>query len=363
MIRWERRNRLGWHASLLSVGLALALTLVLTFLALWLTTGQPFAAFWQMLTFPWQAERALTQWGKALNPAFYLSLIALGLSIAYRANVWNIGAEGQFALGAIVGFGAWLGMGMPQSSWALPIILLAGAAGGMAWAAIPAALRTLANTNELLVSLMLVYVGAQFLFYLSNGPWEMAAALKPVPTQTESLPAALQFSAIFAQGPKLHWGLLWGWAVYALVALVLGLTLLGYRLAVANHSARAERFAGFSPQGTIWIAFLGSGGLAGLAGAIFLTGDTGYLVDQSNFLQNYGFTAIIVAFLGRLHPLGIVLAGLTLGYLEGGAGWLQASGLGDDSISGLIQAIALFCTLGTAILGTHRPRWEARAWT
>lgn len=358
MITWEHRESVGWQTSLKSIGIALALTLLLTFGALWLTTGMPLEAFWQMLTYPWQAERALTQWGKALNPAFYLSLIALGLSISYRANVWNIGAEGQFAIGSVFAFGAWLLLGMPNGLWAIPIILLSGAVGGMVWAAIPAALRTLANTNELLVSLMLVYVGAQFLFYLSNGPWEMSAAMKPVPTRTESIPDSLLFTSVFSQGPKLHWGLVWGWQIYLVVAALLAFTLLGYRLSVANQSKRAERFAGFSPVGTIWIAFLFSGGLAGLAGGIFLIGDTGYLVDQSNFLQNYGFTAIIVAFLGRLNPLGILLAGLALGYLEGGAGWLQASGLGDDSISGIIQVIALFCTLGTATLVTHRISWR-----
>ena len=145
------------------------------------------------------------------------------------------------------------------------------------------------------------------------------------------------------------------------MSFILSLTLLGYRLAVARHGPRTERFAGFSPKGTIWIAFLLSGGLAGFAGALFLSGDTGYLVDASNFLQNYGFTAIIVAFLGRLHPLGILGAGLALGYIEGGARWLQASGLGDDSISGLIQAIALFCTLGTATLVTHQITWQQRS--
>ena len=360
MMTWERRADTGFRESMIALFVALGLTLILTFFALWLTSGRPFEAFWQLLTFPWQAERALTQWGKALNPAMYLSLIALGLCISYRANVWNIGAEGQFAIGAVAAFGAWLALGSPESGAYLPLILLAGTLGGMAWAAIPAALRTLANTNELLVSLMLVYIGAQFLFYLSNGPWETSATLKPVPTTTEELAEALQFSSIFAQGPKLHWGLVWGWQVYAVAAAILTVSLLGYRLAVAQQSARAQRFAGFSPAGTIWIAFLVSGGLAGFAGAIFLSGDTGYLVDQSNFLQNYGFTAIIVAFLGRLNPFGILCAGLLLGYIEGGAGWLQASGLGDDSIAGLIQVIALFSTLATAVLVTHRFVWKGR---
>ena len=209
MIYWQSRPQVTWRDNLRSVGIALALTLMLTFFALWLTSGRPFEAFWHLLTFPWQAERALTQWGKALNPALYLSLIALGLSISYRANVWNIGAEGQFTMGAIAAFGSWLALGSPTSGWYLPVLLITGTLGGMAWAAIPAALRAHAQTNELLVSLMLVYVGAQFLFYLSNGPWETSAILKPVPPTTDELAPALQFTSIFEYGPKLHWGLLW----------------------------------------------------------------------------------------------------------------------------------------------------------
>ena len=323
--------------------------------ALWLTSGQPWAAIWQVLTYPWQAKTAVTQWGKALNPALYLSLIALGLSISYRANVWNIGAEGQFAMGAVGAFGAWLLFGQPDTPWFLSILLLAGMMGGIAWAAIPAVLKVRFNTNELLVSLMLVYIGAQFLFYLSNGPWETLATQKPVPTQTEALPDSLRFSGIFERGPKLHWGLIWGWLAYAVVSALLLFTLLGYRLSVAQASPRAERFAGFSPNRTIWIAFLFSGGLAGLAGAIFLSGDVGFLVDQSNFLRGYGFAAIIIAF-WPLAPLGILLAGLMIGYVVG-ANWLAANGMGDDSDADIIQSIALFCTLGTAILVSHRIEW------
>lgn len=357
-MRLVPRETVTWQHSALSVALALGLTLILTFFALWLTSGKPWEATWQVLSYPWQAKTALTQWGKALNPALYLSLIALGLSISYRANVWNIGAEGQFAMGAIFAFGSWLLVGQPQGAWFLPFLLFAGTLGGMVWAAIPATLRTTLSTNELLVSLMLVYVAGEFLFYLSNGPWETLAVQKPVPTQTESLPEALQFSAIFSKGPKLHWGLVWGWVVYIGVSLGLVLTLLGYRLSVAQASPRAERFAGFSPTGTIWIAFLFSGGLAGFAGALFLSGDVGFLVEQSNFLRGYGFAAIAIAFLGRLHPIGILLAGLLIGYVVGGANWLSAKGLGDDSDADIIQSIALFCTLGTAILVTYKISWR-----
>ena len=105
-MRLVRRDQIGWQQTAGSIAIAIVITLTLTFLTLWLMSGKPLEATWQLLSYPWQAATPIKQWGKALNVAFYLSLIALGLSVSYRANVWNIGAEGQFAMGAIFAFGA-----------------------------------------------------------------------------------------------------------------------------------------------------------------------------------------------------------------------------------------------------------------
>ena len=303
----RRTHITGWH-TILSICIAVTLTTVFSLIILWLTAKQPVEALWQMATYPYQGGTVAVQWGKALNTMAYLAVIGLGLSIGFRANVWNIGAEGQFAFGGIGAFGTWLLFGAPDSTWAIPILLIGGIISGIFWASIPAFLRTKTNTNELLTSLMLVYIAGQTLFFLSNGPWETNFNYSP--PQTDSLPVSVLFKGFFPIATKLHWGLVISGLVYFLVSLILMRTILGFRLAVAENTPKAELFSGFSPQKTVWIAFLFSGGLSGLMGAIYLCGDIGYLTEESNFLRGFGFSAIVVAFLGRLHPVGILVASL-----------------------------------------------------
>ena len=351
----RRRHPSGWH-TVMSVFLAMIATTFLSLIVLWLTAEQPLEALWQMLTYPYQGGTVSVQWGKAVNTMTYLAVIGLGLSIGFRANVWNIGAEGQFAFGGIGAFGTWLFIGTPDSQWATPILLAGGAVCGMGWACIPAFLRTKTNTNELLTSLMLVYVAGQTLFFLSNGPWETNFSYSP--PQTDHLPTNVLFKGFFPITTKLHWGLIISAFVYALISFILLKTILGFRLAVAENTPKAESFSGFSPNKTVWIAFLFSGGLAGLMGAIYLCGDIGYLTEASNFLRGFGFSAIVVAFLGRLHPLGILFAALFLGYVEGGATWIQANLQEDDSIAGFIEVIALMSTLASAVFVNYRIEWN-----
>ena len=244
MISFTAKPHTDWKDSAKSVGIAIVLTLVISLAVLGMTAKQPLLALWEMMTYPYQGGTVAVQWGKALNRAAYLAVIAMGLSIGYRANVWNIGAEGQFALGGIGGLAIWLLFGKPESSLFLPILLIGGVLGGMMWAAIPALLKNRFNTNELLVSLMMVYIAAQMLFFLSNGPWE--APIKYSPPQTDKLPQSLRLAPIIEVASKLHWGVV----LAAIVCLVLGaaltFTLLGYRLAVAEQTPKAERFAGFN---------------------------------------------------------------------------------------------------------------------
>jgi len=352
MIKFIAKPHTDWKDSAVSVAIAVALTLVISLLVLAVTAKQPVTALWEMMTYPYQGGTVAVQWGKALNRAAYLAVIAMGLSIGYRANVWNIGAEGQFALGGIGALGIWLLFGQPDSVFFLPILIISGVAAGMIWAAIPALLKNQFNTNELLVSLMMVYIGAQMLFFLSNGPWE--GPVKYSPPQSDKLPESLRLAPLIAVAAKLHWGVILAAIVCVVLGSVLSFTLLGYRLSVAEQTPKAERYAGFNPKSTVWIAFLVSGGLAGLMGAVYLSGDIGFLTEQSNFLQGFGFTAIVIAFLGRLHPLGIVLAALFIGYVNGGATWVQANLREDDSIAGYVEVIALFSTLATAILVSHK---------
>lgn len=351
MFTLEPRPNITLWTSLRSSAIALAITACISLLVLILMSDRPADAIWQMLTFPWQGRRIEVQFGLVLQQTAYLSVIAIGLAVGFKANVWNIGAEGQFALGSIGAYAGYLALGSPDGLWALPFILLAGVIGGCLWALIPAALRITCNTNELLTSLMMVYIGSHILTYLCIGPWKG----DPKAGQAETYPMADGVRPeAFISGTELHSGLLILFTAFALVAITLLLTLLGYRLRVAQHTPRAERFAGFSPNNTVWLSFLISGAMAGLAGAVYLTAETGKLIQAENYLENFGFAAIVIAFLGRLHPIGILLAAFMISYVNVGASYIQASLGVDDSVADLIEVTALFAFLSTAMLDQYR---------
>ncbi len=355
MIQLELRQNTNWWTSLRSILLALLITAAFSVAVLFVMSDRPADAIWQMLSFPWQGRRMEVQFGLVLQQSAYLAVIALGLSVGYRANIWNIGAEGQFAFGSIGAYAAYLLMGSPDSGWAFPALLLAGIIGGCLWAMIPAFLRVTCNTNELLTSLMLVYVASHLLTYLCIGPLKG----DPKAGQAETYPIAesVQASKLIS-GTELHTGLLVLFVAFIILAAILLFTLLGYRLKVAQHTPRAERFAGFSPNNTVWLSFAISGAMAGLAGAVYLTAETGKLIQAENYLENFGFAAIIIAFLGRLHPVGILLAALMISYVNVGASYIQASLQVDDSVAELIEVVALFAFLGCAVLDQYTVKFK-----
>jgi simple sugar transport system permease protein len=347
-----RRDTTLW-TSVRSILFALAITTVVSVIVMLTMSDRPAEAIWQLLTFPWQGRRMEVQLGLVAQQAAYLATIAIGLSVGFRANVWNIGAEGQFALGSVGAYAGYLLLGSPQSLWALPLILAAGMLGGCVWAMIPAVLRVKFNTNELLTSLMLVYVASHFLTYLCIGPWKG----DPKAGQAETYPLASGVRpADLISGTEFHFGLIILFAAFLILSAFLLFTLLGYRLRVAQFTPRAERFAGFSPNNTIWLSFIISGSMAGLAGAVYMTAETGKLIQAENYLENFGFAAIVIAFLGRLHPVGILLAAVLISYINVGASYIQASLGVDDSVADLIEVVALFAFLGTAMLDLYRVR-------
>ena len=271
-----------------------------------------------------------------------LILIAVGLSVCYLSNIWNIGAEGQFVMGAVVG--AMLPIlypGMQQSPLALPIMLLMGALGGAAYAAIPAFLKARFNTNEILTSLMLVYVAQLFLDWLVRGPWRDPAAMNfpqaPRFTDYAVLPELLPSAG------RANIGILFALIAAVLVWILLTRTRKGFEIRVIGMSPRAGRFAGFSTRGAIFFSFLLSGALAGLAGISEVAGAIGRL--QPSISPGYGFAAIIVAFLGRLNPLGIVAAGvvLALTYLGGEVAQIEVGV--SDKVVRAFQGLLLFFVL------------------
>ncbi|WP_244848543.1 ABC transporter permease [Caballeronia sp. SL2Y3] len=298
-------------------------------------------------------------WSELVLKASPLCLIGLGLAVGYRANVWNIGAEGQMLLGGIVAGGIAIHVGDASGWWTLPLMVIGGIAGGMLWAAIPALLKSRFNTNEILTSLMLTYVAAQLLIYLVSGPWRDPEGM--------NFPISAMFvdDALF---PRLygdwHWSFLKGTRINAsvfltviaipLVWLFMRKSFAGFRMNVGGLAPLAARYAGFSDKKTIWTSLLLSGGLAGLAGVGEVAGPIGQL--QAGWSPGYGFTAIIVVFVGRLHPVGIVLASLLMALLYLGGEAVQTSLQLPQALAGVFQGLLLFCLLGCDLFVNYRIR-------
>jgi simple sugar transport system permease protein len=294
--------------------------------------------------------------GELLLRATPLMLCATGLALGFRAGVWNIGAEGQLTLGAIAGGGVGLYWGEAAGPFALPAMLLAGMLGGMAWAAIPALLRTRFHTSEILVSLMLVYVAQLLLSWLVREPWRD--------------PAGFGFPESPELDERLLLPVLWS-GTRVTVAFVLALvaaglawfftarTYAGYQMHVVGLAPDAARYAGFGQQRVIWLTLLAGGALAGLAGIAEIAGPIGRL--QPTISPGYGFTAIIAAFIGRLHPAGIVLASLLLSLLYLGGEQVQIDLGLPSAISGLFQGTLLFYLLAADLFIEFRVSWASRA--
>ncbi len=282
-----------------------------------------------------------------------LIMMGAGLSLAYRANLWNIGTEGQFVLGAIAGGGVALLL-PEQPGWVVfPLMVLAGIAGGAAGGGFVAWLRIRFNANEILTSLMTTYIVQYFLIYLVTGPWRDPMGF--------GFPQTAMFSDD-ALAPRLlaastmHLGILVAPLLAIALRFMLERSVLGFQFRVLGQAPRAARFAGFSEHRLVWVALLVSGGAAGLAGLFEVSGTMGQLTTTLS--PGYGFTAIIVAFLGRLNPLGAIPAGLVLAlsYLGGDAAQIHL-GL-PNAVTSIFQGILLFSLLGCDVLLRSRLRWR-----
>jgi simple sugar transport system permease protein len=303
-----------------------------------------------------QPLNSLYGWGELLLKATPLALCALGLAVGFRANVWNIGAEGQLTLGAICGGGVALFLSEPLGSFALPVILLAGVAGGAAWAAIPAVLRTRFNTSEILVSLMLVYIAQLLLAYLLHGAWRDPAGFNFPQSKAFDdrliLPVLMDEQRATVAFPLM--------LVVAAACWVFSSRMFaGYRMWVSGAAPAAAAYAGFSERRNVWLALLIGGGTAGLAGVCEVVGPIGRL--QTDISPGYGFAAIIVAFVGRLHPVGIVLAALLMSLLYLGGESVQLGLQLPAAVTGLFQGLLLFYLLAADLFVGFRLRSTLRS--
>lgn len=296
---------------------------------------------------------SLYGFGELLLKATPLMLCGIGLAIGFRANVWNIGAEGQFILGAAGATGMALSFPDLPGVVLLPLMVLAGAGAGMAWAAIPAWLKTRFNANEILVSLMLVYVAGFLVSWLVFSPWRDPMGFGF--PQTEMFSRAALLPGILP-GTRLNAGLFLALALIVVAWVFLQQTVLGFRLRVAGRSRAAAGYAGFSIQRAVWMGLLCGGGAAGIAGMTEVAGPMGQLTDK--IALGYGFAAIIVAFLGRLHPIGVVLASLLMALLFLGGEQVQQHMNLPKSISMIFQGLLLFYLLGADLLVNYRLKWN-----
>ncbi len=284
-----------------------------------------------------------------------LLLIAVGLAICFRANVFNIGAEGQLVVGAIAGgaVGLFFDHGEGGGALMITLVLLAGAAGGMAWAAIIAFLRDRFNANEILVSLMLVYVAQLLLSLLVHGVLRDPEGFNFPQSRMLSDGFLLP---ILLSGTRLHFGIVLALAASAIGWVFLSRSFAGYRLQVGGMAPAAARYAGFSSRKALWTSMLLCGALAGIAGVSEVLGPIGQLTPSVS--PGYGFAAIIVAYVGRLHPVGVVFSSFIMALFYIG-GELSQSRLGmPNAITGVFQGILLFSLLACDVLIHYKLSWR-----
>jgi simple sugar transport system permease protein len=347
-IELERRGRQSNLFAIVSPLLALALTVFFGGIMFALLGKDPVSALYSFFIEPLLEVWSLHELAVKAAP---LILIGVGLSVCYRSNNWNIGAEGQFIAGAIVGsilpitFYEW------TSPLLLPLMLVMGAIGGAAYAAIPALLKTRFNTNEILTSLMLVYIAQLLLDWLTRGIWKDPAGYN-FPQSRSFVPEAV-LPEILESG-RAHLGIVFALVAAVAVWFMMRYTLKGFQVVVLGQSERAGRFAGFSSRKMVWFSMMFSGALAGLAGISEVSGSIGHM--QPTISPGYGFTAIIVAFLGRLNPLGIIASGfvLALTYL-GGEGAQLSIGV-SDKVTRVFQGLLLFFVLSCDTLILYKVR-------
>jgi simple sugar transport system permease protein len=351
MLKLEARPEASKVMSVMSPVLALAITVVIGTILFVMLGKDPMRGLYVFFVEPLKSVYALTELAVKATP---LILIALGLAVCFRSNVWNIGAEGQFIVGGIAAAGVAMTADKETGRWIVALVLLAGVFGGMVWAGIVAFLRDRFNANEILVSLMLVYVADQFLGYMVYGPWKDPAGFNF--PQTITFLKSTNVPKLFT-GFRVNIGLIIALIAVAAFWVLLFRTYAGFQLQVGGLAPAAARYAGFSSRRALWTALLLSGGMAGLAGALEVAGPLGQLTPYVP--AGYGFAAIIVAYVGRLHPVGIVFSGVLMSMFYIG-GELAQSRLGlPKSLTGVFQGLLLFTLLACDTLIHYRIRWQA----
>lgn len=351
MFRLEARQEASQVMRWLTPPLAVLLTIIAGGFLFSALGKDPFEAIRIIFFEPFNLEYSRSQ---LFIKACPLILIALGLSLGFRANVWNIGAEGQFVMGGLAGAAVGLALHPAEGVWVLPLMTLAGAMGGFLWAMIPAFLKIRWHANEILVSLMLVYVSYNFLAAMVTGPMRNPDGFNfPETRNFHDIPATSL--PMLYEPLGVHAGVVVCLFAIVIAYIVLQKHIIGFQIKVSGIAPKAAKFAGFSPA-VITAFCLGiSGVLAGMAGVFEATGPAGKIT--TNFPVGYGFTAIIVAFLGRLNPIGILLAGTVMAVTYVGGELAQFMLSLPASAIRVFQGMMLFFLLAVDVLVAYRIRW------
>lgn len=345
-IRLETRQTISAGLSALNLTLALVLALAVSAVFLAMAGQSPLRVYATMLKGAFGSAFGLSETLVRTTP---LLLCGLGVALASRMQLWNVGAEGQFHWGAIAA--TWVVMKWPE--WPavalLPTMAVASAAAGAAWALLPGAARAFVGTNEIITTLLMNYVAVNAMLYLVYGPWKDPASV------------GFPFTPIFPDAATIPplWGRVHAGLVVAIVLAVLVHQLLwrtrwGYEVRVIGESPLAARYAGIPIQRNILAVFALAGALAGLAGMMEVSGLIHRL--QRDISPGYGYSAIIIAYLARLHPLSLILVSVLFAGMQVGGFSMQTLGIPVSSVY-LVQGTILFCILAAEFLSRHRVRW------
>ena len=332
---------------------SITLALALCGAVLLISGENPLTVYRTMLTGSLGDRYAVSETLVKMTP---LLLTGLAVSVAFRMQLWNIGAEGQLYLGAVAASGVPLFL-LPDApaSVMIPAMMMAGIAGGGLWGAIPGVLRAVFGANETITTLMLNYVAILFTQYLVYGPWKDPQAFGFPGTATFPESAWLSNYEPY----RVHLGIVFGLIAAIVLLLVLRRTRFGYELTVIGDNPRAARYGGMHIGRMTVIVMAISGALAGLAGMSEVAG-VGHQLERT-VSAGYGYTAIIVAWLARLHPLGIVVVSFLLSAILVGSDQLQTSIGLPGSVGPMLQGALLFFLLGSDILTRFRLRIERRS--
>jgi len=341
-------ERTGWQQVLIRLA-AVLLALVLAALLLAATGKNPGEVLFAMLDGAFGSKYGMQE---SLVRAIPLLLCGLGVALAARMRLWNIGAEGQFYLGAVAATGVALKAGYMPAVLLLPLMLIAGAAAGGLWAAFAGWMKTALKMNETISTLLLNYVAINWVTYLVYGPWKDPKGsnfpLSPILSKAAWLPAVWG---------RAHVGFFVALAAALLLWWALRATRWGYQVRVIGESPAAAAYAGMSSGRQILLVLFISGALAGLAGMMEVSGVVHRL--QTSLSPGYGYTAIILAWVAKLSPLALVPVALLFGGLQNGGYSVQTLGVPLATV-GMIQGLLLFTVLGTELLTTHRLQFVVR---